>query len=80
MSQLEFEVVFNENNSGDATIEMVADYIEGEMDKMQWNTQEEEMNLLKRIVEHDLNGVFIIIDENKVKADFSHPLWIPCFH
>ena len=47
---------------------------------MQWKTQEEEMNLLKRIVEHDMDGVFIIIDENKVKADFSNPLWISCFN
>jgi len=50
------------------------------LDQMQWKTQEEEMNLLKKIVEQDLNGEFIIINENKVKADFSDPLWIPCFN
>lgn len=79
MSKLEFEVVFNEDNDY-ATIKMVADYIEGALDEMQWKTQEEEMNLLKKIVEQDLDGEFIIINENKVKADFSDPLWIPCFN
>ncbi len=76
-SQMEVRVVFREGDSGAVTIEMVADFIEKEMDKMQWKTHEEEMNLLRNIVEVKLGGKFIVINENKVKADFSDPTWIP---
>jgi hypothetical protein len=78
LGRLEFRVVFNESNDY-ATIEMVADFIEKEMDKMKWKTHEEELNLLRKIVEVELGGKFIVINENKVKADFSDPMWIPCF-
>lgn len=78
-TRLEFQVVFNEDNP-DVSITVIANFIEASMNKMQWKTPEEEVNLLRRIVEVELSGVFTVINENKVKADFSDKDWIPPFY
>ena len=72
-TRLEFEVVFDEDESDDEKRQYV-ESVEAFMNKMQWKTAEEEMTLLKRIVEVDLGGVFTVVNENKVKADFRWDL------